>query len=85
VGDLSLQNGIGLQPDRVPVTLRFQEPEQLGRGERGITAEEPGNPQLVVASDHRQQYPPPELGAVVVAAPEHDPLQVAEVISADSF
>ena len=35
---------------------------------------------LAVAGDHRQQHPPPELGAVVVAPPEHHPLQVAELV-----
>src|SRR5512142_1795329 len=30
--------------------------------------------------DDRQQGPPPELGAVVVATPQHRPLQVAELV-----
>jgi hypothetical protein len=33
-----------------------------------------------MAFDHRQQDPSPELGAGVIAASEHDPHQVAELV-----
>ena len=77
---MPLQDRVGLQPDRVPEALGFEQDHQLGESERGIAPEELGDLQLSVAGDNRQQDPPPELGAVVVAAPEQDPLQVAELV-----
>ena len=70
VGNLSLQDRVGLQPDRVPVTLSLQQLHQLRGGKRGIAPEELGDRQVAVAREHRQEHPPPELGAVVVAAPQ---------------
>ena len=35
---------------------------------------------MPIPFDHWKQHPPPELGTVVVAAPQHGPLQIAELV-----
>jgi hypothetical protein len=38
VGDLPLQHGVGLEPDRVAEAFFLQQPQQLRQGKRGIAA-----------------------------------------------
>ena len=35
---------------------------------------------MAIALDHRQQHASPELGAGVVATPQHGPFQIAELV-----
>jgi hypothetical protein len=58
VSDVPLQDRVGLQPDRLPVTLRLQQRHQLGRGERGIAPEELGD---LAAGLHREGTAPDTL------------------------
>jgi hypothetical protein len=79
-GDLALQHGVGLDPDGIPEGFLLQQAQQLRAGERRVAPEELGDVEIPVACDDRQQHAPPVLGAGAVAPPEHDPLQVAELV-----
>src|SRR5262249_24394120 len=80
VGDLPIQHGVGLETDGVAEAFPLQQAQQLWTRVGGVAPKELGDVEALVACDHRQQHPPPELGARVAAPPEPAPLQVAELV-----
>ncbi len=78
--DFPLQNGIGLDANGVVITFFLQQTVQCRIGKGRITAKEFGDAQVAIPLDHRKQGTPPELCTVVIAAPQHGPFQVAELI-----
>src|SRR5262249_61247729 len=71
---------VALDPDGVAEAFLLQPAQQLRAGERGVPPEELGDSEAPIAFDHRQQHPPPVLGAATVAPAEQDALQVAELV-----
>ena len=59
--------------------------EPLAISEGRIAAKELGNVAMAIPLDHWQQRPPPELRAVVIAAPRHRPFQVAILVEQEQW
>ena len=54
-------------------------------GKRRVTAEILRNVAIPVSLDDGEQNPTPELGAVMVATPEHGPLQIAKLVEQEQW
>ena len=78
--DFPLQYGVGLDANGVVITLFFQKTVQCRIGKRRIAPKELRDVEAAIPLDHRKQGTPSELCAGVIAAPQHDPFQVAKLI-----
>ena len=78
--DFPFQDGVGFETNGVKVTFFLQHSVQRRIGEGGIATKEFRDVQVTIPIDYRQEYPPPELRAGVIAASQHRSLQVAILI-----
>jgi hypothetical protein len=78
-GDALLEDGIDWQPDRVFVTLGFQEFVKLRVGKCGIAAEIAALHLVSVTRNDRLQNIAPAIRGVHVLGPQRTPLQITEL------
>ena len=64
----------------VAEALPLQRAQQVRSGEGRVVPEELGDVEAAATFDQRQCHPQPLLGAATAAAPQHHPLQVAELV-----
>jgi hypothetical protein len=80
VADLSPQDGVGRQPDRVTHALAFEELVYLRVGKRRAAAEIVPFDRAPIADIHRLQHFPPAGDAVDGSGPQGAPLKIAELV-----
>src|SRR5208282_3703040 len=80
VADLALQNDVGRQPDRIAVTLGFEELVNLRIGEGRVPSEIAPLHRASVARNHRLQHGPPAISRMDISGPQGTSLQIAELV-----
>lgn len=73
VSNFPFQHVDGRDADGVLIVFVLQQAVQRRAGKGCVASKELRDVQTTIACDHRQQRPPPELGAGVVAAPQQGP------------
>ena len=80
MGDVSLEDRVGLEADGVLVALGFQVVVEIGQGKGGIAPKEPPLGPVAIPRHHRLQHRAPVIGAVDVAGAQHGPFEVAKLV-----
>ena len=80
VSDACLKNRVGLETDRVLVTLGFQELIEVRRGEGRIASEVAPHLPIPITGNHGFQNVVPAMGAMDVAGAQGAPLQIAKLV-----